>query len=129
MNEPTEQSDLIAEVQYRKQQLMETQAESKQKLIEDNIPEVIKRDDLTPETLDTLLHFGLNAPALLNQYACAVEDALIEQVHKGSELREVLREVYAELQSLREFKAITLNSLGMGEPDAEPEEDTKKAED
>ena len=30
-----------------------------------------------------LEHFGAEAPALLNQYACAVEDALIEQVQRG----------------------------------------------
>ena len=32
-------------------------------------------------SLEVLEHFGAEAPALLNQYACAVEDALIEQVH------------------------------------------------
>ena len=31
-------------------------------------------------TLEVLEHFGAEAPALLNEYACAVEDALIEQV-------------------------------------------------
>ena len=34
-------------------------------------------------SLEVLEHFGAEAPALLNQYACAVEDALIEQVQRG----------------------------------------------
>ena len=37
-------------------------------------------------SLEVLEHFGAEAPALLNQYACAVEDALIEQVKRGQSL-------------------------------------------
>ena len=35
---------------------------------------------VSDQSLEVLEHFGAEAPALLNQYACAVEDALIEQV-------------------------------------------------
>ena len=35
---------------------------------------------ISDESLEVLEHFGSEAPVLLNQYACAVEDALIEQV-------------------------------------------------
>ena len=35
---------------------------------------------VSDESLEVLQHFGAEAPALLNNYACAVEDALIEQV-------------------------------------------------
>ena len=35
---------------------------------------------ISDQSLEVLEHFGAEAPALLNQYACAVEDALIEQV-------------------------------------------------
>ena len=35
---------------------------------------------ISDESLEVLEHFGAEAPVLLNQYACAVEDALIEQV-------------------------------------------------
>ncbi len=35
---------------------------------------------ISDTSLEVLEHFGAEAPALLNQYACAVEDALIEQV-------------------------------------------------
>ena len=34
-------------------------------------------------SLEVLQHFGAEAPALLNTYACAVEDALIEQVQRA----------------------------------------------
>jgi len=35
---------------------------------------------ISDASLEVLEHFGAEAPVLLNQYACAVEDALIEQV-------------------------------------------------
>lgn len=38
---------------------------------------------ISDASLEVLEHFGAEAPALLNQYACAVEDALIEQVQNG----------------------------------------------
>jgi len=38
---------------------------------------------ISDESLEVLEHFGAEAPALLNTYACAVEDALIEQVQRG----------------------------------------------
>ena len=38
---------------------------------------------ISDTSLEVLEHFGAEAPALLNQYACAVEDALIEQVQRG----------------------------------------------
>jgi hypothetical protein len=41
-------------------------------------------------SLEVLEHFGAEAPALLNQYACAVEDALIEQVQRGNSLNTML---------------------------------------
>ena len=37
---------------------------------------------ISNESLEVLEHFGAEAPVLLNQYACAVEDALIEQVQR-----------------------------------------------
>ena len=42
-------------------------------------------------SLEVLEHFGAEAPALLNQYACAVEDALIEQVKRGQSLDLLLK--------------------------------------
>ena len=36
--------------------------------------------------MEVLEHFGAEAPQLLNTYACAVEDALIEQVQRGQSM-------------------------------------------
>ena len=41
---------------------------------------------ISNESLEVLEHFGAEAPALLNTYACAVEDVLIEQVHRGNDV-------------------------------------------
>jgi len=38
---------------------------------------------ISDDSLEVLEHFGAEAPQLLNTYACAVEDALIEQVQRG----------------------------------------------
>ena len=38
---------------------------------------------VSDQSLEVLQHFGAEAPILLNQYACAVEDALIEQVQRA----------------------------------------------
>ena len=38
---------------------------------------------ISDDSLEVLEHFGAEAPTLLNTYACAVEDALIEQVQRG----------------------------------------------
>ncbi len=38
---------------------------------------------ISDQSLEVLEHFGAEAPQLLNTYACAVEDALIEQVQRG----------------------------------------------
>ena len=42
---------------------------------------------ISDQSLEVLEHFGAEAPVLLNQYACAVEDALIEQVQRALKLR------------------------------------------
>jgi hypothetical protein len=45
---------------------------------------------ISDTSLEVLEHFGAEAPALLNQYACAVEDALIEQVQRGQDMHLML---------------------------------------
>ena len=45
---------------------------------------------ISDQSLEVLEHFGAEAPGLLNQYACAVEDALIEQVQRGNSLNTML---------------------------------------
>ena len=39
--------------------------------------------EISGESLEVLEHFGAEAPKLLNDYSCALEDALIEQVRRG----------------------------------------------
>lgn len=41
---------------------------------------------ISDDSLEVLEHFGAEAPTLLNTYACAVEDALIEQVGRGQSM-------------------------------------------
>ena len=41
---------------------------------------------ISDDSLEVLEHFGAEAPNLLNTYACAVEDALIEQVQRGQSM-------------------------------------------
>jgi len=45
---------------------------------------------ISDASLEVLEHFGAEAPALLNQYSCAVEDALIEQVQRGNSMTHML---------------------------------------
>ena len=51
---------------------------------------------ISDQSLEVLEHFGAEAPALLNQYACAVEDALIEQVQRGQQMNTLLEAVGEE---------------------------------
>ena len=46
---------------------------------------------ISDESLEVLEHFGAECPTLLNTYACAVEDALIEQVQRGQSMDMLLR--------------------------------------
>lgn len=41
---------------------------------------------LSDESLEVLQHFGAEAPKILNDYSCAVEDALLEQVERNKSL-------------------------------------------
>ena len=67
------------------------------------LPAFIVTSNLSEETQEILAHFGLEAPLKLNQYSCAVEDALIEQVQKNGELGQQVdaaRDVIADLLSI-----------------------------
>lgn len=55
------------------------------------VPDVINTaQDLSDYTVDCMRTFGLDAASTLNEYACSVEDALIEQIEKVREYREAL---------------------------------------
>ena len=51
------------------------------------IPDIV-REHFDDYSLDVLESFGMDAPAKLNDYTCALEDALIEQVGKIQVLRQ-----------------------------------------
>ena len=55
------------------------------------VPDVINTsEDLSTHTVDCMKTFGLDAAAVLNDYSCSVEDALIKQVEKGRQYQEAL---------------------------------------
>ena len=55
---------------------------------------------ISDSSLEVLEHFGAEAPALLNQYACAVEDALIEQVQRGQDVTTILNAASEENKAM-----------------------------
>ena len=55
---------------------------------------------ISGESLEVLEHFGAEAPALLNTYACAVEDALIEQVQRTNSMDQVLQATSEERNAM-----------------------------
>ena len=59
-------------------------------------------------SLEVLEHFGAEAPALLNQYACAVEDALIEQVQNGQQRDQQFKLAFGAAQEERNAMNILL---------------------
>ena len=66
------------------------------------IPDVIS-EHFDEYSLDVLKSFGMDAPAKLNNYACALEDALIEQVEKIQILRQ-------HIENLQNNKAVVIKS-------------------
>ena len=64
----------------------------KPKKLNIKLPETITTADLTEDSKEVLEHFGLDSPHLLNQYSCALEDALIQVLNKQQRaLREIAR--------------------------------------
>jgi len=51
---------------------------------------------VSPESLEVIDHFGADAPAVLNNYACTVEDALIARYEQLSEAVNLLQELSQE---------------------------------
>lgn len=56
------------------------------------LPETIVVADLTEESREILQHFGIETPALLNNYCLALEDALVEQIEaRSNAIKEINR--------------------------------------
>lgn len=64
---------------------------------DEQLPTAIQLSDLSVESLEVLDHFGIEAPHLLNQFAIALEDALIEQVKKRKDDVEEIKRLRALL--------------------------------
>jgi hypothetical protein len=64
-------------------------------------------ENLSTESLEILEHFGADAPKTLNDYACRVEDALLEQIQLNKDL---LRQI-EQLQSELDRRPLTHGSL------------------
>ena len=65
------------------------------------VPDVIHTKDLTASSIDVIATFGLDAPALLNKYACSVEDAFIETLQRLQDTKielDLMTEAHAELK-------------------------------
>ena len=63
------------------------------------LPETIDWESFSEESLQVFSFFGIDAPSKLNQYACAVEDKLIECV-------EALNKIYLENKQLKAELAV-----------------------
>lgn len=55
---------------------------------------------VSDESLEVLNHFGAEAPALLNRYACTVEDALLTQAQQSTQALEQLQQLSQNFQEL-----------------------------
>ena len=69
------------------------------------VPDALK-ELMSPASLEIISHFGVEAPYLLNQYCCAVEDALIEQMKKAIEYREKCIALLDEIMRLKDLVSI-----------------------
>lgn len=59
-------------------------------------------DAVSPQSLEVLNHFGIEAPAVLNHYACVVEDALIDQARQTLETRQAAAQLQEQLQNAQQ---------------------------
>jgi hypothetical protein len=65
-------------------------------------------DSVSDESVQVLNHFGGEAPALLNRYACTVEDALLGQAQQTSQALEQLQQLSAGFQELETYLGAAL---------------------
>ena len=71
----------------------------------DKIPEIFMKL-LSQESFEVMEHFGMDTPRLLNQYCCAVEDALVEQMKKAIDYKEKCIALSDEVKRLKDLIAI-----------------------
>ena len=73
------------------------QERSKQRVANHSKRSDISWDSFTPESQEVLEYFGLDAPYLLNEYTCKVEDALIETVARLKAANELIGNLQEQL--------------------------------
>lgn len=64
------------------------------------LPKTIKVDNLSQGSQDILQGFGVEAPDILNDFACALEDVLIEIHQVNKALVEEVRRCHTEMDNL-----------------------------
>ena len=57
--------------------------------------------NVSEESLEVLNHFGAEAPALLNRYACTVEDCLIQQAEQTAEQIAKVEELVSNMEAAK----------------------------
>ncbi|MDB4677233.1 hypothetical protein OAE59_01175 [Synechococcus sp. AH-551-B05] len=88
---------------------------------EHEIPDDINKSDLSDHSIEVMETFGIEAAALLNDYSCRVEDALIDAVRKIQDLKERLEDAEVVIAQHQLFKKQVLVSLNMTQPDKDKE--------
>ena len=88
---------------------------------EHEIPYVINKSDFSDHSIDVMETFGIEAAALLNDYSCTVEDALIDATRKIQDLKESLEDAEVVIAQYLLFKKQVLVSLNMTQPDKDKE--------
>ena len=66
--------------------------------VESVLPEEMKLYDFSDASIEVMESFSLEAPAILNHYACALEDVLLTQVKLISDLRAENLQLKEQLQ-------------------------------
>ena len=67
------------------------------------IPEIINKEDISCEALEVMEAFGINCADTLNNYACALEDSLVELVDTVAVQKSKLK-ILADAYALQRYE-------------------------
>ena len=90
------------------------------------VPDIILKEDLSEHCVSVLEEFGVEAPSILNDYSCKIEDAFLQAVEDRKILSEAVTKMNAEINDLRQFKRDILVQLGLPSPYPELEEEDEQ---
>ena len=71
---------------YQEQQVAQTLPTSASQIQTSSPTSTAPQTSVSPVTAEVVNHFGIEAPGILNQYACSLEDLLIDQAQKMDQL-------------------------------------------